>query len=118
MFSAQDRPPSPPGALDRRDGTRAEVAFLGRASGEVARSIARIHDLSANGCRLQAFARFQRGEPLVLVLPGLIVRAAVVVWTEDDHAGCRFAAPLEPAELAQLGAWSDLARPDGNIEHI
>lgn len=51
---------------------------------------ARLHDISAFGCRLVTGERHEPGERLWLRFAGNSAVAATVVWSDAASAGCRF----------------------------
>ena len=82
-----------------------------------------IHNISATGLLLEGPEELTVGEVLTLELPAAGERRAEVVWTSGQLAGCRFDAPLSPADLtaAQLQSAVDaglaLDRPAGALGH-
>jgi hypothetical protein len=60
-----------------------------------------IQDLSACGCRIHGRFSLRPGETVQIGLAGVGVRAATVVWTEGDVAGCEFAQWLSYEDIKQ-----------------
>ncbi|HET9511022.1 MAG TPA: PilZ domain-containing protein [Sphingomonas sp.] len=61
-------------------------------------------DLSADGCRMHTGFRVRPGRSARLRVPGLAAIAATIEWSEDWHAGLRFAQAIHPSVLYHLAS--------------
>lgn len=59
----------------------------------------RIEDLSTTGCRLSTPTPVEINEEIMIGLPGVGMRAARVIWQQEEEAGCAFIAPLAYADV-------------------
>ena len=60
-----------------------------------------IQDLSACGCRIHGQFSLRPGETIQVGLTGIGARAATVVWSDGDVAGCEFTQWLSYEEIKQ-----------------
>jgi hypothetical protein len=66
-----------------------------------------IENLSVTGFSMAAVSRLPSGESIVLDIPGLGIRSAVVVRNAGGSVGCEFACPLTDEELLSvLDPWT------------
>ena len=59
----------------------------------------RIEDLSTTGCRLKTPMSVEIDEEIMIGLPGVGMRAARIIWQQEDEVGCAFTAPLAYGEV-------------------
>ena len=56
----------------------------------------RVRDLSTRGMRVDRADGLARGATVLVTVGDLAAVGATVVWSEDGHAGLRFAEPVDP----------------------
>lgn len=85
---------------DRRKSPRAQVRLAVQAGTEDSTGEpATLHDLSAEGFRMEAHAGFVRGGTIWLRLPGQMPVQAIIVWCNERMFGAAFVEPLEASIL-------------------
>lgn len=86
----------------RRRENRQQVQMLAHFSRGAGRSTVMLKDLTCGGTRIEGVSGLLMDEAVSLTLPGCKPMLAFVAWASDHCAGLEFAAPLEPALLADL----------------
>lgn len=90
------------GADAQRRAPRLGFELPVRCKHGLVRSTVMLKDLTPYGARIEGLPRQRIGEPIDLFLPGLKVRMAFVVWSEDNSSGLEFDHALHPDVFATL----------------
>jgi hypothetical protein len=88
---------------DRRTDWRTSVnipAMISTSDGSQAPTI--VQDLTLDGFRAVIPIGVHQGEILRIRLPTELALSAVVIWTDGDLVGCKFAAPIQTRTFAAL----------------
>ncbi|MFD1788584.1 PilZ domain-containing protein [Sphingomonas floccifaciens] len=88
---------------EQRRSTRAPVALeadIGR--GGLDRTLCKVTDLSMHGARLQIYSQLRKGSMIWLTLPIVGPIVAIVRWSDDFEAGCKFEQRIAPRLFKRL----------------
>ena len=85
----------------RRTAKRRLVNFGASVRDGATRSLkVKVSDLSTSGCRIECGAELQPKDEVWIKLTGMVAMRAVVIWSSDGQAGCKFSLPIEPIVLS------------------
>lgn len=66
--------------------------------------VVRLHDLTAQGCRIDLPEHVSNPDRVWVTLPGLESQASIVRWESDWVAGVEFQRPMHPAVFDHMAA--------------
>ena len=104
---------SPPhAAQDRRRAERRTLRLVIAAARADEWCDVIIHDLTANGLRIETAAPLGVGETITLELPGTRPADARIAWQHDTSFGCEFTTPIPQAAVSAALLQAPFEHPD------
>lgn len=90
------------GRLGSRQVERSRIEIMIEARDGQDRLLAKVTDISVKGLRLETLVPLKLGQTHSVNLPTIEARCATVIWVDGFVAGCVFAEPLTPDDLANV----------------